>query len=184
MDGTAARRRQARQAPGQGHRRLPLERHPRRHRGEDPHPHRAPGRPHRYPYASDLPITASSADWGIVQRDKSPAGNPITIEGVHHAKGLGAHAESSALFYLGGGCRTFDATVGIDDEDGPQGSVTFEVWADGRKVAESGVIRGTDPGQSFTADVTGAGEVELRTTDAADGNYYDHSDWAEARFTC
>jgi len=136
------------------------------------------------PYAGDLPIMASSADWGIVQRDKSPAGNPITIEGVRYDKGLGAHAKSSALFYLGGGCRTFNATVGIDDEDGPQGSVTFEVWADGRKIAESGVVRGTDPGQPFTADVTGATEVELRTTDAGDGNYYDHSDWANARFTC
>ncbi|MGW8765185.1 NPCBM/NEW2 domain-containing protein [Streptomyces sp. NPDC055815] len=136
------------------------------------------------PYASDLPIMASSADWGIVQRDKSPAGHPIVIEGVPYAKGLGAHAKSRALFYVGGGCRTFHATVGVDDEDGPRGSVTFEVWADGRRIAESDVLRGTDPGRPFTADITGATEVELRTTDAGDGNYYDHSDWAEARFTC
>jgi alpha-galactosidase len=43
------------------------------------------------------------------------------------------------LFYLGAACRTVTAVVGVNDEDGPRGSVTFEVWADGRKVAETGV---------------------------------------------
>ncbi|MCJ1676154.1 NPCBM/NEW2 domain-containing protein [Streptomyces sp. APSN-46.1] len=143
-----------------------------------------PPAPAGTPYVSDLPVMSWLVGWGALQRDLSPGALPMVIEGVPYAKGLGAHAKSTAHFYLGGACRSFSAVVGIDDEDGPRGSVIFEVWADGKKVAETGVVRGTDPGLPLTADVTGATELELRATDANDGNHYDHSEWADARLTC
>lgn len=141
-------------------------------------------------HVSDLEWTFVANGWGPVERDRSNGesgpgdGGTITIGGVTYAKGVGAHATSNILIYTGGACGTFIATVGVDDEVGDNGSVTFEVWADGRKITETGVLRGTDPGHALSADVTGADEVELRITQAGDGPGFDHADWADAILTC
>lgn len=139
---------------------------------------------------ADLPWLSSANGWGPAERNTSNGeadagdGVPITLGGVGYAKGLGVHANSSVVVYLGGGCRTFDAVVGVDDEIGDRGSVTFELWADGRQIAATGVLTGADPGLPFTADVSGATELELRATTANDGANYDHADWADASLTC
>jgi alpha-galactosidase len=73
---------------------------------------------------------------------------------------------------------------GIDDEVGDRGSVTFEVWADGVKLADSGVRRGTDGAATLTADLTGKRELRLVVTSAADGIDYDHADWLDPQLTC
>lgn len=141
-------------------------------------------------YASDVEWVHATNGWGPVERDTSNGedrpgdGRTITLGGVAYAKGIGAHPTSTVLIYTGGSCDTFTATVGVDDEVGNQGSVTFEVWADGRKIAETGVLRGGDPGAPLSADIAGTSELELRATDAGDGNSHDHADWADAQLTC
>ena len=144
-------------------------------------------------WASDLKWPAESNGYGPVERDMSngsiPAGDgkPLTIGGIHYAKGLGAHAPSEVVFYLGGQCTSFKADVGIDDErkaTNQQGSATFEVYADGAKAASTGVRTWADPALSLTADVTGAQYLRLVVTDGGDGNSYDRGDWAGAQLTC
>ncbi|MFB1045181.1 NPCBM/NEW2 domain-containing protein [Streptomyces chrestomyceticus] len=141
-------------------------------------------------YASDLTWLSATNGYGPVEKDTSVGGQrpgdgtPITIGGVPYAKGLGTHAPSEITYYTGGKCSAFSAQVGVDDETGDQGTVTFEVWADGRKVAESGKLAGTDPAKAISAAVTGAGTVRLVVQDAGDGFFYDHGDWADAKFTC
>lgn len=46
---------------------------------------------------------------------------------------------------LDGAYRRFTAEVGVDDEVGGKGGVAFEVLADGRVLATTGVLTGTDP---------------------------------------
>ena len=47
-------------------------------------------------------------------------------------------ARSRVVYRLAGEYTTFLADLGIDSEAGESGSVTFEVWADGRKLFQSG----------------------------------------------
>ncbi|MEU6507943.1 NPCBM/NEW2 domain-containing protein [Streptomyces sp. NPDC046942] len=141
-------------------------------------------------YLSDLPWLSAASGWGPVERDTSNGesaagdGHPITIGGTVYAKGLGAHAPSDISYYTGAACTKVSADVGVDDEKGTQGTVTFEIWADGTKVASTGVLTNAMPAQPLTADVTGAQVVHLVVTDAGDGNDSDHADWADARVSC
>ncbi|MFC5828096.1 glycoside hydrolase family 2 TIM barrel-domain containing protein [Nonomuraea insulae] len=141
-------------------------------------------------WAGDLPFTASENGWGPVERDRSngeqPAGDGrvLSIGGRTYEKGIGAHAPSRVAIELGGRCTSFRADVGVDDEMGGSGSVTFEVWVDGERRAASGVLTGSGGAEPLSADVTGGDLLELRVTDAGDGNGADHGDWAAARLLC
>jgi alpha-galactosidase len=141
-------------------------------------------------YLSDVPWTRTSNGWGPVEKDTSngeqPAGDggPITINGAVHTKGLGVHAPSSVEYYTAKKCTSVSADVGVDDEKTAKGSVTFELWADGSKVADSGLLTTDDPASHLTADVSGASFVRLIVTDGGNGNDSDHADWADARITC
>ena len=141
-------------------------------------------------YLSDLDWTTATNGWGPVEKDRSNGetaagdGNPITIGGTVFAKGLGTNAPSAITYYLGGGCSTLTATVGVDDEKNGKGTVEFEVNADGTQVADSGVLKNSDGPKPLRADVTGAKTVQLIVTDGGDGNDSDHADWADAQVTC
>jgi alpha-galactosidase len=141
-------------------------------------------------YLSDLPWESTSNGWGPVERNTSNGesragdGNPITLGGVVHAKGLGVHAPSTVEYYLGGKCTSLTATVGVDDEKNGKGTVEFQVLADGKQVADSGVLTNAAGGQPVHADVTGSQSVQLVVTDGGDGNDSDHADWADAAITC
>jgi alpha-galactosidase len=87
-------------------------------------------------------------------------------------------------FYAAKRCERVTAEVGVDDEKGDRGSVTFSVWADGKEVASTGTLTNAMPAETVSAEVTGAEVVRLVVTDAGDGNDSDHADWAEARLRC
>lgn len=140
--------------------------------------------------ASELPWLTAANGWGPVEKNTSVGeseagdGRPIGIGGTGFAKGLGVHAPSEVSFYTGGRCSAFRAQVGIDDESGDRGSVGFEVWADGKKVAASSTVTGADAAKAVGASVAGAQTVRLVVTDGGDGIDYDHADWADAAFQC
>ncbi|MFJ6789589.1 NPCBM/NEW2 domain-containing protein [Streptomyces angustmyceticus] len=140
--------------------------------------------------AAALPWLTAGNGWGPVEKNTSVGerdagdGRPLSIGGTGYAKGLGAHAPSEVEFYTGGRCSAFTAQVGIDDEAGDRGSVGFEVWADGKKVATSPTMTGADAAKAVSAPLAGARSVRLVVTDGGDGIDYDHADWADAKFTC
>ncbi|MET7934910.1 NPCBM/NEW2 domain-containing protein [Streptomyces sp. NPDC005322] len=141
-------------------------------------------------YASDLPWLSALNGWGPVEKDTSVGesaagdGRPITLGGTVHAKGLGAHAPSEVTYYTGVRCTAFTAQAGVDDEEGTAGTVAFEVWADGTKVASTDTLTNADPAKTITAAIAGATTVRLVVTDGGDGVTSDHGDWADAAFTC
>jgi glucose/arabinose dehydrogenase len=139
-------------------------------------------------YLSDLAYTVVSNGWGTAEKDRSNGeqgaadGKTITLNGVTYTKGIGAHAASEITFNLGGQYTQFLSDVGVDDESGTRGSVIFQVWIDGTKRFDSGVMTGASATQQVNlTDLAGAQQLRLIITDAGDGNPYDHGDWAGAR---
>ncbi len=139
-------------------------------------------------YLSDLPFaTTPTNGWGPVDRDLSNGeqlagdGNVITLNGVTYTKGLGVHSNSAITFDLNGQYERFIADVGIDDEVGGLGSVTFEVWLDGSQIYDSGLMTGNTATRNVDVGVEGGNELRLVVADAGDGLSYDHADWANAK---
>lgn len=139
---------------------------------------------------SGLPWLSTTNGWGPVEKDTSNGesaagdGKPLTIGGKVYAKGLGVHAESSVEYYAGGACEKLTAQVGVDDEKPDKGTVAFQIWADGKLAAATGVLTTEDAAQPLSADVTGAEVIRLVVTDGGDGIDSDHADWAEPVLGC
>jgi len=75
----------------------------------------------------------------------------------------------------------FMAMVGIDDANkAGQGSVIFGVWVDGKKVADSGLMRSGDAPKFLSADLTGASRLVLAVSDASDGTRDDVAEFGGA----
>jgi alpha-galactosidase len=119
-------------------------------------------------------------DWGQPQVGKSIDKNPLRLKGVTYPHGIGSHAQMDWSVNLKGAARRFVAMVGLDDEREGQGSIVFEVWVDGKKAAETPVMKGGDAPKLLSVDLTGAQRLELSVTDGGDGITNDHADWAGA----
>ncbi|MCY7369592.1 MAG: NPCBM/NEW2 domain-containing protein [Polaromonas sp.] len=141
-------------------------------------------------FLSDLPWTKASNGYGPIEKDRSNGGikagdgKTLTLEGQTFAKGLGVHAKSDISYALNAECSKFSATVGLDDEVGQRGSVVFQVLVDGKKVFDSGVLRGNSASQNVNVPLMGVKELRLNVTGAGDGTAYDHADWADAKLEC
>jgi glucose/arabinose dehydrogenase len=141
-------------------------------------------------YLSDLTWTSATNGWGPVEKDRSNGGlaagdgRTITLNATTYAKGLGAHAASDVRYGLSGGCTRFRADVGVDDEVGSKGSIVFQVFADGAKLYDSGVLTGASATKTLDVDVSGKSELQLVVTDGGNGIDSDHADWADARVEC
>jgi hypothetical protein len=139
---------------------------------------------------SDLPFLSATNGWGPVERDTSNGeqaagdGRTLTIAGRTFAKGLGTNSVSDVQLYLGGHCTRFTATVGVDDEQGSAGTVTFSVLADGTQLTKTATLTGAGGSASIDVPVAGAEVLDLVVGDAGDGNGNDHGDWGAPTLTC
>jgi hypothetical protein len=139
-------------------------------------------------YASDVTWSSARNYWGVAERDKSNGetssgdGRTLTLNGVTYAKGIGVHAGSEIHLQLDGKYTQFNSDIGIDDEAGANGSVVFEVWADGAKLFASGTMTGNSPTQNVAVNVAGKRDLVLIVNGGAN-NIWDHADWAGARLT-
>jgi alpha-galactosidase len=140
-------------------------------------------------YLSDLPWTYAANGFGPVERDQELGdtaandGQPLTLGGKQYSKGLGTNSPSLVRYRLGKACQTLSADIGIDDLTGDNGSVVFQVLADGEKLFDSGVVYGSTPPRHIEIDVTGHTEVRLFVSQVNDYGL-DHADWADAQLTC
>jgi hypothetical protein len=136
---------------------------------------------------SDLDLEVVANGFGPLEKNASNGevlagdGNPLTLNGVVYAKGLGVHASSEVNVSLAGQYKTFLADLGLDDEVGETGSVVFKVIVDGVEVFDSGVLTGASATKSVSVDVTGKLQLKLVVTDGGDTVDFDHADWAGAR---
>jgi len=141
-------------------------------------------------YLSDLRWTYATSGFGPVELDRTNGedaaldGTPIRLRGAAFDKGLGVHGPSLIRYRLGRACSRFAAEVGIDDDQDGLGSVQFEVWADGKRLYQTGVLTGTSPSRSVNVDVSGKRELRLFVGVGGDGDGHDHAVWAVARVEC
>ena len=85
---------------------------------------------------------------------------------------------------LKGKALRFASMVGIDDSVGAgRGSVIFGVWVDGKKVGDSGVMKGGDAPKLMSADLKGAKRLVLAVIDGNDGTGGDSANWGGALIT-
>jgi len=131
-------------------------------------------------YLSNLQPIYAYTGYGTIVKDKSINGNTLTLAGITYSKGIGVNSRSGVEYNLGGVCTRFQANVGIDDEVGNNGSVIFEVFADGVQVYSSGVMNGNSATKLIDLDVTGVRRLTLGVDDDNDGTSNDHADWANA----
>jgi alpha-galactosidase len=151
-----------------------------------------PEPPHGVQALGDVPSALESGGYGPIERDMSNGswkpgdGKPLRINGVAYPKGMGAHAPTEIIYYLGGQCQRVESFVGIDDErdERQTGSATFQIWADGVKMADSGLRTWQDDPIALSAALTGASFLRLVITDGGDTNSYDRGDWAAPTLTC
>jgi alpha-galactosidase len=149
-----------------------------------------PPRPSGRTYLSDLRWTYATNGFGPVELDTTNGetgaldGAPIRLRGGAYDKGLGVHGPGLLRYRLGRACSRFVADVGIDDDQEGRGSAQFEVWADGERLFESGVMTGGTPARAVNVDVTGRRELRLFIGIGGDTNAFDHGVWAGARLEC
>jgi MYXO-CTERM domain-containing protein len=138
----------------------------------------------RHQLSALTPSGTPSNGSGPIERD-SRNGEAITLGSVPYPKGLAAHAPSEISYQLGGVCAgRLISDVGIDASSGAQGSAVFQVFADGTKIYDSGLMRGGDNRKAINVDVSGAQQLRLVVTDGGDGNSGDRANWGGARLSC
>ena len=128
-----------------------------------------------------LDLRTIEQGWGEPQANKSVDGHPLFIDGQRYEHGVGTHAVSIFRIALGGTAESFSATVGVDDEIGQRGSVTFQVLGDGKVLWETGIIRGGDPAKAVSVNLHGVKTLLLYVGDGGDDINFDHADWADAK---
>jgi len=119
--------------------------------------------------------------WPVISG--SVEGHAMTMNGVVYQHGIGTRPRSEFPIYLKKRARLFSAKVGVDDDAGTKGSVVFQVWVDGRKAADTGIMRGGDKPQELSIDLVGAEQMLLLVDGADDGYYMDNADLADASIT-
>ena len=149
-----------------------------------------PALPRGESFLSDLAWTYAVSGYGPVELDSSSGeqaardGATLSLRGNSYAKGIGVNSPSLIRYRLGRACSRFQAEIGIDDETNGRGTAQFEVWADGTKLFDSGILTSKSASTQVDVDVSGRRELKLFVGVGGDDYGFDHADWANARVTC
>ena len=139
--------------------------------------------PEGWVWLSDLKWETATAGWTrngdkIPRLDRDAADNRLRAGRRHYSKGIGTHAPSDIAYRLDGKYARFHAVVcGAE----AKGTVVFQVWADEKKLFDSGVMRGLEGTKTVDLPLAGARRLRLVVTIAGDHYYSDMANWAGAR---
>lgn len=139
-------------------------------------------------YLSDIDWKSSNNSYGRATKDISASGRTLRLTDengneVAYEKGIGTHSTSTIIYDLTGkDYGYFTSYVGVDRHMfGTVGSVTFEVWLDGSKVYDSGVMNSRNSQKFVEVNLAGAKEMKLIATDGGNGNGSDHATWGDSK---
>jgi alpha-galactosidase len=115
----------------------------------------------------------------------TPPPAPVyALGGVTYPHAVPMQSDRDLSIDVKGQAVRFASMVGIDSSVAAgRGSVIFGVWVDGKKVAESGVVRGGDAPKLLTADLKSARKLTLAVIDGNDGTGGDTANWGGALIT-
>jgi alpha-galactosidase len=134
-------------------------------------------------WLDELNLSNATQGYGVPMKNKTIDGKTFTIAGKTFSRGFGTHAESSLTILLNGKAKTFTSDVGLDDEvNGHNPEVEFVVNGDGKTLWKSGLMHQRDTARLCKVSVANVKKLELLVTEGTNGNYYDHADWADAKF--
>ena len=134
-------------------------------------------------YFDELETVTVSQGYGTLQNNLAVTAVPMSVAGQQFKRGLGTHAPSKIVYDLDGVYLRFEASVGVDDamKDYTKSSIVFQVFVDGQKKFDSGVMKINEPPKPVKVLLENAKTLELIVTDAGDGQDCDHADWGDAR---
>jgi alpha-galactosidase len=130
-----------------------------------------------------LDLSTATQGYGVPVKNKSLDGKVMTIAGKTFERGFATHSVSSLMILLNSKATVFTAMVGIDDEvAGHDAAAEFIINGDGKLLWSSGIMHLGDSARLCSVRLTGVQKMELVVADGGNGNYYDHADWADAKF--
>ncbi|WP_044296133.1 InlB B-repeat-containing protein [Robinsoniella peoriensis] len=140
-------------------------------------------------YLSDLTYEpGATVGYGEIQKDKSSSGNALTLaddlgKAVTFHKGIGTHAESVIEYNITG--KEYEklegyAGVDYDQYNAEYGSVQFQIFVDGEKKFDSGVMLQKTSMKKVDLKIKGASRITLKAL-AGENNWNDHADWADMK---
>lgn len=139
-------------------------------------------------YLTDYDWKATQNSYTAPKKDISISNNALRLTDENHGvvsydRGIGAHSNSTIIYDLSDkNYDYFTSFVGVDRQMyGSVGSVSFEVFVDGEKQFDSGVMGSKDPQKYVEIDINGAKELKLVVTDGRNGNGSDHATWGDAK---
>ncbi|MCC7494674.1 MAG: NPCBM/NEW2 domain-containing protein [Fimbriimonadaceae bacterium] len=143
-------------------------------------------------YVSSLTPLAVRQEKGVIGYDQSFTGRPITLGSQRFERGLGVHPQAEIVYDLERGFQSFEAWVGVDLEGASTVSkareeaerVAFQVYGDGRLLADTGEMRWNTPARHMVVNVADVKELTL-TARALDGRKWLFGDagWGLARLS-
>ena len=117
--------------------------------------------------------------WGGAEADRAPYGKLMRVAGKDFDTGIGVLA-NSRLEVRNAGFTRFTAQVGVNDSGQRQaGTITFEVWGDGRLLGKSPPMAFGMAAAPLRANVNGVTIIEL-VARAGNGQVAQPASWGEA----
>lgn len=139
-------------------------------------------------YLSDYRWKTTTNSYTAPKLNKATSGNDLRLtkeDGsiVTYTNGIGAHSTSTIVYDLTDKeAAYFTSYVGVDRQMyGSVGSVGFEVYVDGVKQFDSGVMTSTMPQKFVEVSLAGAKELKLVVTNGGNGQGSDHATWGDAK---
>lgn len=137
-------------------------------------------------YLSDLGVKNSNK---MTSKDKTIAENPLTLrlengEVIKFDKGINGLSDNDIIVNIEGkGFKKFQSYVGLDREVlGYRGTAEFKVFADGKEVFNSGVMKSSDRAKFIDIDLNGVKELKLQILNSDGVTKYDHGTYGDAKF--
>ena len=141
-----------------------------------------------YTYLTEYDWTSTKNSYAAPKKDISTSDKTLRLTGedgqeVSYERGIGAHSTSTIIYDLSDkDYAYFSSYVGVDRQVyGSVGSVTFEVWVDGEKKFDSGLMTSRDAQKYVEVDINGAKELKLVVTDGGNGIGSDHATWGDTK---
>ncbi len=139
-------------------------------------------------YLSDIDWKFARTDYGSVRKDKasSNVNMKLLVDGEvkEFNKGIGTHANSEIVYNLENtNYQFFETYIGIDRNIKEQNdsSVIFKIYADGKEVYNSGLMKYNTDAKFVRIPIDGVKELKLVANNADNGNYSDHANFADAK---
>ncbi len=139
------------------------------------------------PYISDLEWESAVSGWKSVNKDSAVNTTnkiKLNIDGEikEFDKGLGAAENSEIVYSLDGNYNYFTTYVGTDKNyDNNKTTIRFKIFADGKEVYTSDIIRKDSKAEFVNLNVSGVKELKL-VSDTVDNNGLgDFASWGDSK---